>query len=60
MSSSSLDLSTSKVVFNWNDTMIDYALTNTELVVDMYGPNEPYSVTWISTFNDNLLTIEFQ
>lgn len=54
-----LNTNTMEVTFTWNDTMIDYAISDLDLVMVINGPSEPYSVQWTSKFSSNVLVLGF-
>ena len=39
--------------------MANQELTRNDLTIDVFGVNEPYSVTWSASFDQKKLTIDF-
>ena len=57
--SSAIDLEKLKITIEFDQIMANQELTKNDLTLDVFGVNEPYSVTWSASFDQKKLTIDF-
>ena len=56
----SVDITSSKATFTFNDTMTKSELANSDVTVEADGPNSPYTVSWSYSFSsDTKLDISY-
>ena len=53
------DSKINKITIVFNESMLNQNITGDDVSLDIFGPNEPYSISWNSTFEKNSFIVSF-
>ena len=56
---SSLDIDSHQITIEFDQIMLNQSITNTDIKLEIDGPNSPYITSWTSNFYQKLLIISF-
>ena len=59
VTSSSIDIVQSQILIVFDQTMLSQAINDNDISLSITGPNLPYSVSWIASFDKNQLIVSF-
>ena len=57
--SSSFDVNKMQISVLFDLTMLNQTITSEDILVDAYGPNEPYSISWSASFQNSTFIVTF-